>query len=80
VILGLLLAAALVALAVSHVALLVALARAQPSLGVARVMLAVILPPLVPWWSFERGYNRRVLAWLGALGVYVVALVGTIAR
>ena len=40
-----------------------------------RGALALLLPPLAPYWGFAEGMRVRSVAWLSALGLYVASLV-----
>ncbi|HEY8072571.1 MAG TPA: hypothetical protein VIF62_00630 [Labilithrix sp.] len=62
----------LVAFLVAHLVIVVQLARSG---AWGRVALALLLPPLAPWWAWERGMRRSAYAWVGALAVYVVGVV-----
>ena len=35
--------------------------------------LALIVPPLAPYWGMERGMRRRAGVWVAALTIYVLA-------
>jgi hypothetical protein len=37
-----------------------------------RAALALVVPPLAPWWGWEQGMRRRVVAWAAALAVYAL--------
>lgn len=67
-----LVAAALVlafALAVTaHVTLVVGLAGRAPRW---RALVALVLPPLAPYWGWS-GLRRRAVLWLGAAAAYAV--------
>ena len=52
---------------VAHVALVVGIARLNAPL---RAGLALVIPPLAPFWGYELGMKRRAQAWLGALASY----------
>lgn len=70
---SLVLAALLLAFATlvtAHVALVVGLSRRAPRW---RGPLALLCPPLAPYWGMESGMKRRTAIWLVALSVYVLA-------
>jgi hypothetical protein len=54
-----------------HGALLVLLARAKPRW---RALVALIVPPLAPYWAWSDGARRPVYAWAGALAGYTLGL------
>lgn len=64
---------ALLAFALAHVSLVVAIARRERP---ARAALAFVVPPLAPFWGYELGFRRRAQAWLGALASYLIFLIG----
>jgi len=66
---GVALAIALASFVAAHVAIVVALARNGAWLRAAG---ALVLPPLAPWWAWDRRARARplALAWLGALVAY----------
>jgi hypothetical protein len=61
--------AALAVHVVAHVSIAVGLARSR---AWARAVLALVLPPLAPWWGWEAGMQRRVVAWGFALAAYAL--------
>ena len=67
-----LLAAALVVFVGAHVALVVGLGRAR-SWKVAAV--ALVLPPLAPWWGWGAGLRKATIAWCAALALYTLGVV-----
>lgn len=67
------LVAALVALVVAHAALVVGLARLRPHVW-WRTALAILLPPLAPYWGFRHGLRVRTFAWLGAITIYALGV------
>ncbi|MEO8874058.1 MAG: hypothetical protein ABI461_00605 [Polyangiaceae bacterium] len=71
-VLSVLLAASLLAFVVAHVALVVGIWRARLRL---RAPLALVVPPLAPFWGYELGFTRRAYTWLGALALYMAILV-----
>lgn len=64
-------AAALGIVAGAHVALLVGLARIQPRW---RAAVALVVPPLAPYWGYRAGMRIRVYAWIGALLAYAIGV------
>ncbi|HLK40846.1 MAG TPA: hypothetical protein VKU41_29030 [Polyangiaceae bacterium] len=68
---GVVLFAALLTLALAHLALAVGLVR-RGAWG--RGLLALALPPLAPWWGWQAGMRRRSAAWGVALAVYVLGV------
>lgn len=58
------------ALVTAHVALAVGLTLARPRW---RGPLALLVPPLAPYWGMEAGMKRRAAAWVTALAVYALA-------
>lgn len=66
---GVALAIALVAFLASHLAIVVTLARTGRW---GRALGALAVPPLAPWWAWDRrARGRRVaIAWLAAFGAY----------
>ncbi len=63
--------AALLAHAGAHVALLVTLARRKPRY---RAVVALVLPPLAPYYGWMAGAGRLSLLWLAGLGVYAAGV------
>jgi drug/metabolite transporter (DMT)-like permease len=61
----------------SHVALLVGLFRSPPTY---MAFVALVLPPLAPYYGWRRGWRRRALMWLGGLLAYAVGVVFANAR
>jgi len=68
----LLLLGGLAAFVGAHLAIVVELFRRREW---TRAVVALLVAPFAPWWAWERGLRRRTIAWLGALGVYVVGVV-----
>lgn len=71
-IMGIALALAVTALAMAHVALAAGLARRR---AYGRALLALVVPPLAPFWGWQAGLRRTSLVWLAALAVYTLVLV-----
>jgi hypothetical protein len=66
---GVALAIALLAFLGSHLAIVATLLRRR---AWWRALCALTVPPLAPWWAWDRKARSRPLAvaWLGALGAY----------
>ncbi len=63
-------AAILFAIAVTaHVAIAAGLALRSPRW---RGLVALVAPPLAPYWAFQSGMRVRATAWVGAVLAYVV--------
>jgi hypothetical protein len=67
-----LLVVGVVTLAAAHVAIVVALARTGAWF---RAALTLVLPPLAPWWAWERGFRRGAMAWAAGIVVYALGVV-----
>lgn len=65
------LAAALALHAGAHVALLIALARAHPRY---RAAMALLMPPLAPYYGYMAGRRRLTAAWLVGLVAYAAGV------
>ncbi len=65
-------AAALGIVAGAHVALLVGLARQKPRW---HAVVALVVPPLAPYWGYRAGMRLRVYAWAAALLAYAIGVV-----
>jgi hypothetical protein len=63
--------AALLAHAIAHVAIVVALIRQR---AFKRAALAFFLPPLAPHWGWRAGLRAHVYTWLGALAIYAIGV------
>lgn len=57
-------------LVTAHVALAVGLTLRHPRW---RGPLALVVPPLAPYWGFEERMRLRTALWVGAVCVYAVA-------
>ena len=64
--------AAMLVHAAAHAALVVGLLRSPPRYMAA---LAVVLPPLAPYYGWRRGMRARTFVWLGGLGAYACGVV-----
>jgi hypothetical protein len=69
--LGAWLAISLVLYAGAHVALVVGLFRREPRW---RGAVALVVPPLAPYWGWPLGMRARAWLWLGALGAYALGV------
>jgi hypothetical protein len=57
----------------THVVIAVRLAwRTRPRY---RGLVALLVPPLAPWWAYGQRWRRLVALWVGAIAVYLVARV-----
>ena len=57
-------------LVTTHVAIAFGLFLTKPRW---RGPLALLVPPLAPYWGMEAGMKRRAALWVGAVCVYAVA-------
>jgi hypothetical protein len=57
---------------VAHVTLVVGLLRRPPWW---RGLVALVVPPLAPFWGYEAQLRRRVTLWLVTLVVYLTAVI-----
>jgi hypothetical protein len=64
-------AVSLAAFAVVHFALLVALLRQTPRY---RALVALVVPPLAPYWGWQVGAKRRVNVWALSLVLYATGV------
>jgi hypothetical protein len=53
-----------------HAALVVRLLMREPRW---RGLVALVLPPLAPYWGMEAGMKRMAIVWIVALSFYIVA-------
>lgn len=67
-----LVAVALVGFLVAHVVLLAVLVRTKPRY---RAFVALVVPPLAPYWAWSAGGRRAVWAWGAALALYSAAVI-----
>jgi hypothetical protein len=65
---GIALAIVLGAFVAAHGVLVAGLARGSGTRR--RALLALIVPPLAPWWGYRAGMRLRALAWAAALALY----------
>ncbi|HQY62003.1 MAG: hypothetical protein IPF92_09225 [Myxococcales bacterium] len=68
--LGIYLLVALIVLACVHVVVAARLARASKKRGV----LALLVPPLAPFYAWETGDGLMAIAWIAALAAYGVGV------
>jgi hypothetical protein len=66
----------LATLVTTHVSLAWRLFRLQPRW---RGLVALVVPPLGLIWALRAGWKRTAGLWLGAVAVYLVALVAALA-
>lgn len=59
-------------LVTAHVTVVAGLAARTPRW---RALLALVAPPLAPWWAFRGGMKRRTAAWLAGAIAYVAFFV-----
>jgi hypothetical protein len=64
-------ASALGVFVAAHVALVVALARRR---AWKHALLALVVPPLAPWWGYRAGLRVATIAWCAALALYAVGV------
>ncbi len=64
-------AVGLAAWTTAHVTMSASLAR----VAWWRALVAIVVPPLAPWWGWRFGMPRRAWTWTGAIAVYAVGLV-----
>jgi hypothetical protein len=56
----------------SHLAVVVALFRSTP---IYMGFVALVLPPLAPYYAWRHGWRRRTFLWLGGLLAYALGVV-----
>ena len=61
---------AFAAFVTAHVAVIVGLFGAEPRW---RGLVALVVPPLGPYWAWRVGMKIRAWAWIGSLVVYALA-------
>jgi hypothetical protein len=62
-------AAALAVFVAAHVALVAGLARRR---AWTRAVVALVVPPLAPWWGYREGLRTATIVWCAALALYAV--------
>jgi len=65
-------ASALAVFVAAHVALVAGLARRRTW---GRAVLALLVPPLAPWWGYRVGLRVATIAWCAALALYALGVV-----
>jgi hypothetical protein len=55
----------------AHAALLVSLAARPPRY---RALVALVVPPLAPYWAWRSALRTRVYVWLGSLALYAAGI------
>ncbi len=72
---GVALAVVLAVFVAAHVVLVAGLARSR---AWGRAVVALLVPPLAPWWGWGAGLRAAAIAWCAALALYAlgVALLG----
>lgn len=65
-------ASALAVFLAAHVALVAGLARKR---AWGRAAVALVVPPLAPWWGYREGLRTATIAWCAALALYTVGVV-----
>jgi hypothetical protein len=58
-------------LLVAHVTLVIGLLRRDPWW---RGLVALVVPPLAPYWGYEAKLRRRVTLWVLSLAVYLASV------
>jgi hypothetical protein len=65
------LAATLAAFVAAHGILVVGLARRR---AWGRAAIALVVPPLAPWWGYRAGMRGPSIAWCAALALYSIGV------
>ena len=55
---------------VAHVTLVIALLRREPWW---RGLVALVVPPLAPYWGYEEKLRGRVTLWVATLAIYLAS-------
>jgi len=73
---GIALAALLAVFACAHTAIAIGLARSRAEGHVlrARALVALLVPPLAPWWAWQAGLRARTIVWGAALALYAIGV------
>jgi hypothetical protein len=66
------LATVLAVFVAAHGVLVVGLARRHV---LAKAVVALLVPPLAPWWGFRAGMRVATVAWCAALALYTVGVI-----
>lgn len=72
---GFALGAALAAFAVAHATLALSLAASPPRW---HAVVALLVPPLAPWWGWRARMRWRTVAWASALALYALGVLGAL--
>jgi hypothetical protein len=64
-------ASALAVFVAAHVVLVAGLARKRTW---GRAVVALLVPPLAPWWGYRAGLRVATIAWCAALALYAVGV------
>jgi hypothetical protein len=67
------LVAAFALLSTVHLAIAMRLSLREPRW---RGLVALVVPPLAPYWGMEAGMKKLATLWIVALSIYVVARIG----
>jgi hypothetical protein len=70
------LALGLATLVTVHVSLVWRLFRQRPRW---RGLVALVVPPLAVVWALRAGWKGSAMLWLGAVGIYLIALIVSLA-
>jgi hypothetical protein len=65
------LASSLVVFVAAHVALVAGLACRR---AWGRAAVALLVPPLAPWWGYREGLRVATIAWCAALALYALGV------
>ena len=57
----------------AHASLVIGLALLRPRIW-WRPVLAILIPPLAPYWGSRHGLRRRTYAWLAAIALYALGV------
>jgi hypothetical protein len=68
---GIALALALAAFTAAHVAIAVGFAQGGQW---RQALLALLVPPLAPWWGWRAGMRARTLVWGAMLALYALGV------
>jgi hypothetical protein len=64
-------ASALTVFVAAHVALVAGLMRRRTWVSAA---VALLVPPLAPWWGYREGLRVATIVWCAALALYAVGV------
>ena len=65
-------ASALSVFVAAHLALVAGLARKRDW---RRAAVALLVPPLAPWWGYREGLRVATIVWCAALALYAVGVI-----